>query len=158
MLIMIPVLKDVLPSLDVRALFLVVLALLAPGCAGGSADSERTALSPPSIRSRGRRSGSLPTRSTDVVNLTPPGAEPHDLELSPSDVETIRDAELVVYIGGGFQPALEDAVDLREGDSLDLLRGGEDPHIWLDPIRFAQAVRVDRPGGRRIRWTTRFAS
>ena len=60
----------------------------------------------------------------DVVNLTPPGAEPHDIELSPSDVETIRDAELVVYIGGGFQPALEDAIDRREADSLDLLRGG----------------------------------
>ena len=79
------------------------------------------------------------TRS-EVVNLTPPGAEPHDIELSPSDVETIRDAELVVYIGGGFQPALEDAIDAREGRSLDLLREGEDPHIWLDPIRFAQAV------------------
>jgi zinc transport system substrate-binding protein len=76
----------------------------------------------------------------DVVNLTPPGAEPHDLELSPGDVETIRDAELVVYIGGGFQPALEDAIEGRDGRSLNLLREGEDPHIWLDPIRFAQAV------------------
>jgi zinc transport system substrate-binding protein len=76
----------------------------------------------------------------DVVNLTPPGVEPHDLEFSPSDVETIREAELVVYLGGGFQPALEDALESREGRSLDLLRPGEDPHIWLDPIRFAQAV------------------
>ena len=76
----------------------------------------------------------------DVVNLTPPGAEPHDIELSPSDVETIRDAELVVYIGGGFQPALEDALDAREGRSLDLLSEGQDPHLWLDPIRFAEVV------------------
>ncbi|HET8969147.1 MAG TPA: metal ABC transporter substrate-binding protein [Gaiellaceae bacterium] len=76
----------------------------------------------------------------DVVNLTPPGAEPHDIELSPSDVDTIRGAELVVYIGGGFQPALEDAIAGREARSVDLLREGEDPHIWLDPIRFAQAV------------------
>ena len=78
--------------------------------------------------------------SHKVVNLTPPGVEPHDVELSPSDVETIRNAELVVYIGGGFQPALEDAVESRDGRSLDLLRPGENPHIWLDPIRFAQAV------------------
>ncbi len=76
----------------------------------------------------------------EVVNLTPAGAEPHDIELSPSDVETIRDARLVVYIGGGFQPALEDAIDGRERESLDLLRADEDPHIWLDPIRFAEAV------------------
>jgi zinc transport system substrate-binding protein len=86
--------------------------------------------------------------SADVVNLTPPGVEPHDLELSPSDVETVRDAELVVYVGGGFQPALEDAVDSRDGRSLDLLRGGEDAHIWLDPVRFAQAVqRIARAVG-----------
>lgn len=84
----------------------------------------------------------------EVVNLTPPGVEPHDIELSPGDVETIRDAELVVYIGGGFQPALEDVLETREGRSLDLLREGEDPHIWLDPIRFAQAVeRIARAVG-----------
>ncbi len=84
----------------------------------------------------------------EVVNLTPPGAEPHDVELSPRDVETIRDAELVVYIGGGFQPALEDAVGSREGRSLDLSKPGEDPHIWLDPIRFAGAVaRIARAVG-----------
>jgi zinc transport system substrate-binding protein len=76
----------------------------------------------------------------EVVNLTPPGAEPHDVELSPQDVETIRDARLVIYLGGGFQPALEDAVGSRAGRSLDVLRPGEELHIWLDPIRFAQAV------------------
>jgi zinc transport system substrate-binding protein len=76
----------------------------------------------------------------DVVNLTPPGVEPHDVELSPRDVETIRDAELVVFVGGGFQPALEDAVESRDGRSLDLRDADEDPHIWLDPVRFAQAV------------------
>lgn len=76
----------------------------------------------------------------EVVNLTPPGVEPHDLELSPGDIEAIHDAELVVYLGGGFQPALEDAIESRTGRSLDLLREEGDPHIWLDPIRFAQAV------------------
>ncbi len=60
--------------------------------------------------------------ATSVVNLTPPGVEPHDVELSPSDVETIRNAELVLYLGGGFQPALEDAVESRRRPPLDLLR------------------------------------
>jgi zinc transport system substrate-binding protein len=76
----------------------------------------------------------------EVVNLTPPGAEPHDVELSPRDVETIRDADLVVYLGGGFQPAVEDAVASREGPSLDVLRGAGDVHVWLDPRRFAAIV------------------
>jgi zinc transport system substrate-binding protein len=75
------------------------------------------------------------------VNLTPAGAEPHDLELSPRDVTAIRDADLVVYAGGGFQPALEDAVAVRDGASLDVLGAGDDPHVWLDPVRFAEIAR-----------------
>jgi zinc transport system substrate-binding protein len=75
-----------------------------------------------------------------VVNLTPPGVEPHDIELTPSDVQTIDDARLVVYVGGGFQPAVEDAVASRDGRSLDVLDGSSDPHIWLDPVRFARSV------------------
>jgi zinc transport system substrate-binding protein len=74
----------------------------------------------------------------DVANLTPPGTEPHDVELTPGDVETIRGAGLVVYVGGGFQPAVEDAVSERDGRALDVLPAGEDdPHVWLDPIAFA---------------------
>src|SRR5688572_5598121 len=46
----------------------------------------------------------------DVRNLTPPGAEPHDLELSPRDVAALRGARRVLYLGGGFMPSLEDAV------------------------------------------------
>ncbi len=56
----------------------------------------------------------------------------------------VRGAELVVYLGGGFQPALDDAVAGRDGPSLDLLDEGEDPHIWLDPVRFSRAVERDR--------------
>lgn len=77
-----------------------------------------------------------------VVNLTPAGAEPHDLELSPRDVAAIRDANLVIYVGGGFQPALEDAVATRDDASLDVLGAGTDPHVWLDPARFAEIARV----------------
>ena len=86
---------------------------------------------------------------TDVVNVTPPGAEPHDVELSPRDVETIRGAGLVLYVGGGFQPAVEDAVSEREGVTLDVLDGDSDPHVWLDPVRFARIVgEVGREAGR----------
>ncbi|MGY1650820.1 metal ABC transporter substrate-binding protein [Geodermatophilus sp. SYSU D01119] len=44
----------------------------------------------------------------DVTSLTPPGAEPHDLELTPRDVASLTEADLVVYLQG-FQPALDDA-------------------------------------------------
>lgn len=87
----------------------------------------------------------------EVVNLTPVGAEPHDLELTPRDAEVVRDASLVLYLGQGFQPGLEDAVGERDGPSLDLLEGqalleaagdGHDPHVWLDPTRYASMARA----------------
>lgn len=44
-----------------------------------------------------------------VDSLTPPGAEPHDLELAPADVARLGEASVVVYLSG-FQPAVDDAV------------------------------------------------
>jgi zinc transport system substrate-binding protein len=86
----------------------------------------------------------------DVVDLTRAGEEPHDIELSPRDVARILDAKLVVYAGHGFQPAVEDAARERRGPTLDVLdhvrlRGtGDDvdPHVWLDPRRYAQVTRA----------------
>jgi zinc transport system substrate-binding protein len=102
--------------------------------------------------------------SADVENLTPAGAEPHDLELSPRDVQRIDNADAVLYLGDGFMPALEDAV-AGDSNAVDLLAGLQlreateghghdedeaghpedvsrfDPHVWLDPTRFATLVR-----------------
>lgn len=89
-----------------------------------------------------------------VENLTPPGVEPHDLELSGSDVRAVADARLVLYLGSDFQPALQRAVESTDATALDLLDGaelaeaaehghegheseGRDPHVWLDPLRYA---------------------
>jgi zinc transport system substrate-binding protein len=91
----------------------------------------------------------------EVSSLTPPGVEPHDLELTPDGVEAIATADLVVYVGAGFQPAVEDAIPETEGGVLDVLDVVEtiaappeeadeglsvDPHVWLDPARFRAVV------------------
>jgi zinc transport system substrate-binding protein len=94
--------------------------------------------------------------SVSVTNLTPPGAEPHDLELSVADVERVRSADLVLYVGSGFQPAVERALagaDVAAIDALDEVTSGApedagegvvasdpaaDPHVWLDPQLYAQ--------------------
>jgi zinc transport system substrate-binding protein len=82
-----------------------------------------------------------------VTNLTPAGAEPHDLELSPDDVTAVKEAGLVLLMGHGFQPQLERTARSANGESLDLLdtpgldRHGNDPHVWLDPLRYAALVR-----------------
>jgi zinc transport system substrate-binding protein len=98
-----------------------------------------------------------------VHNLTPPGVEPHDLELAPDDLELLLTADVVLYVGAGFQPAVEDAIADVEGRALDALEGiqtleppqhdehegeeqegegevTEDPHVWLDPLLFAEIV------------------
>jgi zinc transport system substrate-binding protein len=89
----------------------------------------------------------------EVRNLTPSGAEPHDIELTPRDVAAVQRARLVLYLSHGFQPALEEAVRGAKGRRVDVLQGltlragtGEeagksDPHVWLDPILFARIVR-----------------
>lgn len=44
-----------------------------------------------------------------VESLTPPGTEPHDLELSPASVASLDSAAAVVYLSG-FQPAVDEAI------------------------------------------------
>ena len=134
--------------IGVRVALLTVLVVFAAGCTGEETTTPRRPVVASFYPLAWAVEQVASESSGEVVNLTPPGVEPHDIELSSSDVETIRGAELVVYIGGGFQPALEDAIDTREGRSLDLVDEGGDSHIWLDPIRFAQAVeRIARAVG-----------
>ena len=99
-----------------------------------------------------------------VVNLTPPGVESHDLELTPRQVGDIAAADLVVY-ERGFQPAVDEAVEQNAGEARvevtevvpleqldnddhgddaeaedDHVGNGDlagDPHVWLDPTRLA---------------------
>jgi zinc transport system substrate-binding protein len=107
-----------------------------------------------------------------VTDLTKPGAEPHDVELNPRQVGTIADAGVVAYLRG-FQPAVDDAVaqeakgrafdasqvvpllPLADGtdgrpepgaDHPETAGAGMDPHVWLDPLRFATIA--DRLGAR----------
>jgi zinc transport system substrate-binding protein len=122
------------------------------GCGGGARDDTIVAAFYPLAYAAAQVAGP----DAHVVDLTPPGAEPHDLELSPRDVGRVRDAALAVYAGDGFQPAVQQAVEGRSGPSLDVLAdvrtSNGDPHVWLDPVRFAGIVRriaaaLDTPAG-----------
>jgi zinc transport system substrate-binding protein len=128
-----------------RIILATLLAIGAAGCGGSeTGDSQRTEIVagfyPLAFAAEEVGGDDIP-----VTNLTPPGVEPHDLELSVRDVERIRSADLVLYLGEGFQPALEEAAADTDGRALDLLatqsalRRG-DPHVWLDPLRYAEIV------------------
>lgn len=80
-----------------------------------------------------------------VANLTEPGIEPHDLELSAQQVGEIADADLVLYVKG-FQPAVDEAIAQQAPDrAIDVsseistltLDGAADPHVWLDPANMS---------------------
>jgi zinc transport system substrate-binding protein len=98
-----------------------------------------------------------------VSNLVPEGVEPHDIELTSGQVVKISEADLLVFAGRGFQPALEGLAADKGGGAVDVLAGpagaprssegeasdrgdlGEvapDPHVWLDPTRMAAIAGV----------------
>src|ERR671918_1061669 len=101
-----------------------------------------------------------------VIDLTPPGTEAHDVELSLEDRAAIEDADVLLYLGDiGFQPQVEEVVPEVSGEVVAAADGIElappvpeqeeegpeeeghveetaDPHAWLDPRLFA--VMVDR--------------
>ena len=93
-------------------------AVVAAGC-GGSADADGPLVA--AFHPLAYAMSQVAPTGSEVVDLTPPGAEPHDLELSARDVVRLRDASLLVYAGGGFQPAVEDAARSRDGRTLDVL-------------------------------------
>ena len=83
----------------------------------------------------------------DVVNLTPDGVEPHDVDLTGQDIARLESSDLVVYLAN-FSPALDDAVgeaapdhafDVSPSARLQQQAGSSliDPHFWLDPSRLA---------------------
>ena len=137
-----------------RIVLILIFALTLAGCGGNSGESgkaEVVAAFYPIAWAAEQVGGD----AVEVRNLTRPGVEPHDAELSPRDVERIRSADVVLYFGSGFQPAVEDAVAGARGKTVDLLEGQElarpvqeegelgiDPHVWLDPVRYAGVVRA----------------
>jgi zinc transport system substrate-binding protein len=100
-----------------------------------------------------------------VTNLTQPGAEPHDLELTPRQVASLTTANLVIY-QKGFQAAVDEAVmqsenpdvvdaatvvplrplastgDLDHGDRPEHDHSDLDPHVWLDPTAVSRIARA----------------
>lgn len=92
-----------------------------------------------------------------------PGASPHGYALRPSEARALQSADVVIHVGGGLTPWLDDALDtlagtaarlalidtdgtvlhgFREGMMFDAHNhdhdhdhdhGTPDPHAWLDP-------------------------
>ncbi|WP_406014983.1 metal ABC transporter substrate-binding protein [Streptomyces sp. NBC_00984] len=104
-------------------------------------------------------------KHVSVTTLTRPGLEPHDLELSPRQIGGLTDADFILYLKG-IQPAVDDAIDqsgakhVVDASKLTTLEdhgtetggdehghehhgdeAGADPHIWLDPVKYAEVAK-----------------
>ncbi|MFK4222598.1 metal ABC transporter substrate-binding protein [Streptomyces sp. NPDC019890] len=106
-----------------------------------------------------------------VSALTPPGIEPHDLELKPRQTAELNEAGYILYLKG-IQPAVDKAIAQSEAknklDAATLTKlehhgtegghshegeeaghdehghegeAGADPHIWLDPVKYAEVAK-----------------
>lgn len=134
------------------------------GCGGDDAASSGTAASDkqggPTVVATfsplGAIVGELVGDAADVEVIVPNGQDPHDYSPSAKDVESLRDAALVVANGLDLEEGLADVIDegVDEGvptflvtDHVELLdasepgeHGPKDPHVWTDPQTMAQMV------------------
>jgi zinc transport system substrate-binding protein len=83
----------------------------------------------------------------DITDLTPAGAEPHDLEPTTDQIDAIQSADVVLLMGRHFQPSMEvaarrksDGLVITMLDALRLPKGNDDPHVWLDPVEMQHIV------------------
>ncbi|MEO9323635.1 metal ABC transporter substrate-binding protein [Nocardioides sp. C4-1] len=100
------------------ALTAAALVVATPGCAAFGDDADGTQVAAafyPLAFVADRVAGDL----AEVDNLTTPGAEPHDLELTIKETAVIAQADLVIH-EQGLQPAVDEAVEQNAaGDVLD---------------------------------------
>jgi zinc transport system substrate-binding protein len=133
-----------------RIVLIIILAGIFSGCGAGSSNGGKSVVAAfyPLAYAAERIGGP----AYNVQNLTPPGAEPHDLELTPRQVASIQEAGVVLYLSHGFQPAVSKAVEQARGKKVDILAGlplhpaqeaglTADPHVWQDPILFADVAK-----------------
>lgn len=83
-----------------------------------------------------------------VTAIVPAGADPHDFEPTPADIEQIADADLILELGLGYDIWTGELIDQSGTDGaivevttgIETIVGGEDdsnvdPHVWFDAAR-----------------------
>ena len=88
--------------------------------------------------------GQVAGPDAEIEDLTTPGVEPHDLELTVRQTAALSAADVVLY-EKDFQPSVDSAVKENARDALEVgsvvdleqTDDGVDPHFWQDPARMA---------------------
>ena len=93
----------------------------------------------------------------EVTNSIPPGAEPHEFEPTPRDIQRVYEAALFLFNGKGLDPWAERIQDDLEREGIIVIEIAKfftgsnsafhtltDPHFWLDPVLAIQEVEIIR--------------
>lgn len=142
---------------------MILSGLFAAACSGGASGADRrTAEARVSVVSTSNIVGEWVRRvggdDVRVVDLLPPGADPHTFQPGARDIANIANADLVLSIGLDLEGQwLTDMIANVGGRRVDVLvlgpladpirtmdsgetGGGLDPHFWMDPVRVKAAV------------------
>jgi len=88
--------------------------------------------------------------NVDVTTITPPGAEPHEYELTAQDIVSISRSDILI-LHGLLEPWAENIQKNLQKSSVNILNVGKlistqtytnesdeesiDPHVWLSPLK-----------------------
>ena len=144
------------------ALSLVCLVALLPACSSSEPETSARPNIVVTYSVLGSVVSELVGDRATVTVLIPDGQDPHDFQPSARDIETINNADIVVSNGLDFEEGLEDvlASAIENGVSVYMVgenmtvrepdedhaeeeghaHGAGDPHLWLSPLSFTQAL------------------
>lgn len=143
------------------------LAVLGSSCSAGAHDGGGRPLVIATTTVLGDIVAQTAGDAVQVEVLMPIGADPHDFSPSAQQAVRLREAALVVANGVGLEEGgLLEVIDSAENDGVSVIKVGErldpqpyvagseagelehsgedtrglDPHVWMDPVRMADAV------------------
>ena len=137
-----------------RVMAAVAAGFLLASCAGSTASGRHTMQVVGSFYPLAWAAQGIGGMDAQVLDLTPPGVEAHDTNLSAREVAEVESADVVLLLGYlGFQPQVEAAAKDASGAVVPVDRGmrlrpsqeqglSADPHVWLDPVLMERIVRT----------------
>lgn len=144
----------------------VLLTLTGCDSSDGAADEDLRVVATTSIW--GDVVASIVGDDAAVDVLIPTGADAHDFEPTSGQIASMQDADLVIANGLGLEEAMEDTLQTAVADGANVYEvapdldplpfsdaehedenegeveghGGDDPHVWFDPLRMAIAAEL----------------
>ena len=79
--------------------------------------------------------GKIAGDRAEVINLVPPGSDSHDFEPTPKDLVRLSEADVFIYIGGGFEIWIDDVLHTLDTSSMTVVPMSD--HVHLLPLEEA---------------------